>query len=47
MLINVSAISKNSFKVTTPSEFEPNISKLYSSASEVPTDTMKFWQMSA
>ena len=47
MLIKVSAKSKNSFRVTTPSAFESNISKLYSAASASPTEAMKSWQMSA
>ena len=46
-LINESAKSKNSFKVTTPSAFESNNQKFNSAASESPTDAMKSWQMSA
>ena len=47
MLIRVSAKSKNSFKLTTPSAFESKYSKSESAVSESLTDAMKSWQMSA
>ena len=48
MLIKISAKSKNSFRVTTPSAFVSNDSKFTSAALEsAPTDAMKSWQMSA